>query len=83
MTHPLEVILDNPIEDAGIRYERLAITDFDALARYECHNVHRVIYSFAKIYGVPRRVIRKVHPNDTARVGALVLALRDELALLL
>jgi hypothetical protein len=57
------------------------ITDFDALARYECHNVSRVIHSIARIYGVPRRVIRKVHPNDAARVGVLVLALRDELSL--
>ena len=81
MTHPLEVVLDNPIEDAGIRYERIVITDFNALAEYESHNVSRVIHSFAKIYSVPRRVIRKIRGNDTVRIGAMVLALRDELQL--
>jgi hypothetical protein len=80
-SHPLEIILDHPVEDAGIRYERLVIANFGALARYESHNVHRVIHSFARIYGVPRRVIRKVRGNDTVHIGALVLALRDELGL--
>jgi hypothetical protein len=78
MSHPLEVILDHPVEDAGIRYERLVIANFGALAKYECHNVHRVVRSLATIYGVPRRVMRKLSPSDAVRVGAMVLALRGD-----
>ena len=81
MSHPLEIILDHPIEDAGIRYERLEITNFDALAKYESHRLSRVILSIANIYGVPRRVMRKLHPTDAVRAGVLVLALHDNLDL--
>jgi hypothetical protein len=72
-----EVILEHPVELDGVRYEKLAVTDYPALARYECHNVAGVIRSLASIYGVPRRVMRKLRPNDAVRVGAMVLALRD------
>jgi|APCry1669192522_1035417.scaffolds.fasta_scaffold00768_2 hypothetical protein len=74
-----EIILEHPVEFDGVRYERLTVASFDAVAHYESHNLARVILSFANVYGVPRRVMRALHPSDAVRAGALVLALREEL----
>jgi hypothetical protein len=73
-----DIILQHPVTVDGVRYEKLTVTDYAAIAKYECHNLHRVVRSLATIYGVPRRVMRKLSPSDAVRVGAMVLALRGD-----
>ncbi|WP_319796620.1 phage tail assembly protein [Nitrobacter sp.] len=79
MTGP-EIVLEHPVELDGTLYDKLTVASYDAIASFECHNAPRVILSLARVYGVPRKVIRHLHPDDTNRAGDLIRALLDEVA---
>lgn len=76
----MEIKLHHPFELDDVRYERLAVADFSAIAKFETHNAPRVIRSLARVFGVPRRVIRHLHPFDTARAGEMLVSLLNEVA---
>lgn len=78
MSRP-ELILENPVEIDGVTHMKLRVQSYDAINRCETHSVPRMIGSLATVFGVPRPIIRKLHPSDAVRAGALVLALREEL----
>lgn len=75
-----EIILEHPVELDGTLYERLAVASYDAIANFECHNAPRVILSLARVYGVPRKLIRQLAPSDAERAGDLIRALLDDVA---
>lgn len=78
MIAPVEIRLDHPFELDGERYEKLSVADYSAIAKFECHNAPRVIRSLANVFGIPRRAVRHLHPQDTARAGEMIVALLDE-----
>jgi hypothetical protein len=75
---PLELHLDHPIEVDNIRYDKLTLTNFSALANFQCNSPERIILSLARTFNVPRRTIRHLHPDDAIRAGDLICALLDE-----
>lgn len=77
MSAPTEIQLDHPFELDGVHYERLSVSSFDAIAEFECHNAPRVIRSLAKVFNIPRRAVRHLHPHDTARAGEMIVHLLD------
>lgn len=79
MTAP-ELTLNHPVELDGNRYDRLAVASFDAIAGFNTANPERVILSMSRVFGVPRRVIRHLHPADAERAGGLICGLLDEAA---
>lgn len=78
MSAPLELHLDHPIEVDNIRYDKLTLTNFSALANFRTNSPEQVILSLSRVYRVPRRVIRHLHPDDANRAGDLICALLDE-----
>lgn len=73
-----ELKLEHPVEIDGNRYDRLKIADYSAIADFEGHNAPRVILSLAKTFGVPRKVIRHMHPEDNKRAGDLICNILDD-----
>lgn len=67
-----EMMLDHPIEIDGVRYEKLAVADYAAIADFKGNNRSRASASLAKVYGAPRKVIRHLHPADYKRAGDLL-----------
>lgn len=80
MSAPTEIQLDHPFELDGMTYDKLAVEDYSAIANFECHNAPRVIRSLAKVFNIPRRAVRHLHPHDTARAGEMIVELLDEAA---
>lgn len=76
-----EFDLHYPIELNGTRYDRLAVTSYTAIANFNTAAPERIILSLSKVFGVPRRVIRHLHPSDAVRAGDLIRDLLDEAAL--
>jgi len=71
MTTP-EIALEHPVEIDGNRYEKLAVADYAAIADFKGNNRSRASASLAKVYGVPRKIIRHLHPADYKRAGDLL-----------
>ncbi|WP_158672127.1 hypothetical protein [Bradyrhizobium guangdongense] len=78
MTAPAEIMLNFPVEIDGERRDKLAVASFDAIANFRTNSPEQVIRSLAKVYNVPRKVIRHLDPADARRAGDLVVALLDE-----
>lgn len=80
MPVPAEIMLKFPVEIEGERHDRLAVASFDAIASFRTNSPEQVIRSLAKVYDVPRKVIRHLEPADAQRAGNLVVALLDDTA---
>ncbi|WP_316233400.1 phage tail assembly protein [Bradyrhizobium sp. SZCCHNPS2010] len=76
----MEIKLDHPIELDGAHYENLAVASLDAIANFRSNSPGQVIRSLSKVYDVPRKVIRRLHPDDANRAGDLIVSLLDEVA---
>jgi hypothetical protein len=53
MSEPLEIHLDHPIEVDNIRYDKLALSDFSALANFRTNSPEQIILSLS--FNIPRR----------------------------
>jgi hypothetical protein len=80
MDSPLELHLDHPIEVDNIRYSKLRLSDFNALANFRTNSPEQVIRSMALCFDVPRRAIRHLHPDDANRAGDLLKSVLDDVA---
>lgn len=78
MPVPAEIMLKFPVEIDGESHDRLAVASFDAIASFRTNSPEQVIRSLAKVYDVPRKVIRHLEPADAQRAGNLVVALLDD-----
>ncbi|MGY4306399.1 hypothetical protein ACVIJ6_003642 [Bradyrhizobium sp. USDA 4369] len=78
MPAPAEIMLNVPIEIDGERHDKLAVASFNAITSFRTNSPEQVIRSLAKVYAVPRKVIRHLEPADAQRAGDLVVALLDE-----
>ncbi|GGI31716.1 phage tail assembly protein [Bradyrhizobium guangdongense] len=78
MPAPAEITLNVPVEIDGERCDRLAVASFEAIANFRTNSPEQVIRSLAKVYAVPRKVIRHLAPSDAQRAGDLVAALLDD-----
>lgn len=72
--------LHHPVEIDGTTHHTLTIASYEAIADFRTNSPEQVIRSLSKVYGVPRRVIRKLHENDANRAGDLIATLLDEAA---
>lgn len=73
-----ELTLSHPVEIDGQRHDKLAVASFDAIASFRTNSPEQIIRSLAKVYDVPRKVIRHLQPADAQRAGDLVVSLLDE-----
>lgn len=73
-----ELTLNQPVEINDVRYDKLTVADYSAIAEFECHNAPRVMLSLAKVFGVPRRVIRHLDPADAERAGDFIRDILDD-----
>lgn len=73
----IEFHLDHPVELDGVVYEKLAITSLEALASFRTNSPEQVIRSMAQVFGVPRRVVRKLNSRDVERAGELIIGFID------
>lgn len=73
-----ELTLSHPVEIDGQRYDKLAVASFAAIASFRTNSPEQIIRSLAKVYDVPRKVIRHLQPADAQRAGDLVVSLLDE-----
>ena len=78
MRVPTELTLEHPFELEGAIYDKIAVADFSAIAKFETHNAPRVIRSLANVFGIPRRAVRHLHPYDTARAGEMIIAVLND-----
>jgi len=78
MPVPAEITLTVPVEIDGKCHDKLAVASFDAIASFRTNSPEQVIRSLAKVYDVPRKIIRHLEPSDAQRAGDLVVALLDE-----
>jgi hypothetical protein len=78
MNGPLELHLDHPIEVDNIRYDKLTLSDLNALATFRTNSPEQVIRSMALCFNVPRKVIRHLHPDDANHAGDLICAFLDD-----
>ncbi|MBR1131912.1 hypothetical protein [Bradyrhizobium iriomotense] len=77
MPVPAEITLTVPVEIDGERHDKLAVASFGAVASFRTNSPEQVIRSLAKVYDVPRKVIRHLEPDDAQRAGDLVVAMLD------
>jgi hypothetical protein len=80
MSGPLEIHLDHPVEVDSTRYDKLTLSDFNALANFRSNSAEQVIRSMALCFNAPRRVIRHLHPDDANRAGDLLKSALDDVA---
>lgn len=73
----MEMRLHHPVELDGTTYSSLKVASYDAIANFRTNSAEQVIRSLSLVYGVPRRVIRKLHENDANRAGDLIVSLLD------
>jgi hypothetical protein len=69
-----EIVLEHPVELDGALYDKLSLSDFNALASFRTNSSEQVIRSMALCFDVPRRVIRHLHPDDANRAGDLIVS---------
>jgi hypothetical protein len=74
MNGPLELHLDHPIEVDNIRYDKLTLSDLNALANFRINSPEQIIRSMALCFNVPRRVIRHLRSDDVNRAGDLIVS---------
>lgn len=80
MTTPLEIHLDHPIEVDNIRHDKLILSDFNALMSFRTNSPEQVIRSMSLCFKVPRKTIRRLHPDDANRAGDLLKSALDDVA---
>lgn len=73
----MEINLTHPVELDGVTYSVLTVSSYDAIVNFRTNSAEQVIRSLALVYGVPRRVIRKLDENDANRAGDLIVSLLD------
>lgn len=77
---PKEIRLNHPVESDVCFYDKLTVASFDAIANFRTNSAEQVVLSLARVFGVPRRVIRHLHPEDAHRAGDLICAVLDKTA---
>ncbi|WP_425991065.1 hypothetical protein [Afipia sp. DC4300-2b1] len=80
MRGPLEINLNHPIEIDRVRRDKLTVASFNAIANFRTNSAEQVIRSMAQTFGVPRRVIRHLHPDDANRAGDMIVSMLDQAA---
>lgn len=75
----MEIKLNHPVEIDGTTYDKLAVNS-DAILNFNTASPERVILSLSRVFAVPRRVIRHLHPDDANRAGDLIVSMLDETA---
>jgi hypothetical protein len=75
-----EIILEHPIKFGGVTHGKLTLSNFSALANFRTNSPEQVILSLSRVYRVPRRVIRNLHPDDANRAGDLLKSVLDDVA---
>jgi hypothetical protein len=78
MIGPLEIVLNHPVEIDGTQFDRLMVASFDAIADFRTNSPEQVIRSLSKVYGVPRKLVRHLSPDDTNRAGDLIKNILDD-----
>lgn len=73
-----EIILEHPVELDGVLYNKLMLSDFNALMSFRTNSPEQVIRSMALCFDVPRRAIRHLHPDDANRAGDLLKSVLDD-----
>jgi hypothetical protein len=73
----MEISLTHPVELDGTTYSSLKVASYDAIMKFRTNSAEQVIRSLSLVYGVPRRMIRKLHENDANRAGDLIVSLLD------
>lgn len=76
----MEIVLHHSIEIDGITHHTLKIASYEAIADFRTNSPEQVIRSLSKVYGVPRRVVRHLHPDDAKRAGDLIVSLLKQAA---
>jgi hypothetical protein len=75
-----EIVLEHPVELDGVLYNKLMLSDFNALMSFRTNSPEQVIRSMALCFDVPRRAIRHLHPDDASRAGDLLKSALDDVA---
>jgi len=73
----MEIRLQRAVELDGVTYSTLKVASHDAITNFRTNSAEQVIRSLALVYGVPRRVIRRLDENDANRAGDLIVSLLD------
>jgi hypothetical protein len=81
MTRPFtEMTLNHPVEIDRVIYDKLAITHLGSLASFRANSPEQILRSMALVFGVPRRVVRRLAHSDIERAGDLLVEFLDAAA---
>lgn len=76
----LEIPLRAPFELDGVRYERMAVVNTTALnpVTFRMNTNAQLMLSLSRVFGMPRRVIKRLDPIDLGNACDLCRSILDE-----
>lgn len=80
MGAPLELQLTHPVEMDGVTHDKVTVASPDAIANFRTNSAEQVILSLARVFDVPRKIVRHLDPSDAERAGDLVVQLLNDAA---